>query len=98
MSKAFDKIAAGMQDAIAFANGAADRDAYVVHVPEKVDVRAIRKAMDLTQAQFAGRFGFSAAAVRDWEQERRQPEATARVLLTVIAKEPDAVLRALQPA
>ena len=44
---------------------------------------------------FAEQFGFTVAAVRDWEQRRRRPERTASMLLRVIDKEPEAVLRAL---
>ncbi|HEX7760289.1 MAG TPA: NadS family protein [Caulobacteraceae bacterium] len=99
MSKrAFDKIMAGLSDAVAIAEGRADPVAYRVHVPEAVDVKAIRHKLGLSQAAFAARFGFSAAAVRDWEQARRRPEASARVLLTVIDREPEAVQRALESA
>lgn len=66
-----------------------------VYIPATVDVKAIRKQTGLSQDAFAARFGFSAGAVRDWEQRRKTPEPTARVLLTVIAHEPDAVERAL---
>lgn len=57
----------------------------------KVDVRAIRRQFDLSQPDFAQRFGFSLATLREWEQGRRQPEASARVLLLVIAAHPAAV-------
>lgn len=63
--------------------------------PEKVDVRAIRSKLKLSQAEFAERFGFTPAAVRQWEQGRRYPHGPARVLLTIIDREPDAVRRAL---
>ena len=66
-----------------------------MHVPERVDVRATRKALGLSQEAFAARFGFTVHAVREWEQGRRQPERSARVLLKVIQKEPEAVRRAL---
>lgn len=49
----------------------------------------------MSQDQFGAQFGISAATVRNWEQGRRQPEGPARVLLTIIAREPDAVRRAL---
>ncbi len=99
MSKsAFDKIAAGLNDAIAIAEGRADPATYRVHAPEEVDVKSIRDRLGLTQAQFAARFGFSVATVRDWEQRRRRPEASARVLLKVIENEPEAVERALSVA
>jgi putative transcriptional regulator len=63
--------------------------------PAAVDVRAIREKMKLSQSEFAARFGFTAAAVRQWEQGRRYPHGPARVLLTIIDKEPNAVRRAL---
>ena len=97
MSKrAFDKIKAGLDDALAFAEGRGTPSAYRVHVPETVDVKAIRARLGLSQNAFAARFGFTAAAVRDWEYGRRHPERSARVLLTVIAREPEAVDRALR--
>lgn len=65
------------------------------YVPGRLDVRAIRERLHLSQAQFADRFGFPQAMVEDWEQHRRQPEASARILLTVIDREPEAVQRAL---
>ena len=67
----------------------------MVIVPKQVDVKNIRKRLGLTQAGFAARFGISLGALRDWEQNRRQPEGPARVLLTVIESEPEAVERAL---
>lgn len=95
MSKLFEEIAQGLRDVAAIERGELKPSTYRVHVPATVDVKAIRAGLRLTQDAFATRFGFSAAAVRDWEQGRRQPEASARVLLTVIAREPEAVERAL---
>lgn len=66
--------------------------------PAKVDVRVIREKLKLSQSEFAARFGFTAAAVRQWEQGRRQPHGPARLLLTIIAHEPGAVSRALKAA
>ncbi len=96
--KAFDKIMAGLEDAAAIAAGTADPDTYRVHIPATVDVKAIRERRGLTQPAFAARYGFSLAAVRDWEQHRRTPEAAARSLLIVIDREPEAVDRALSAA
>jgi putative transcriptional regulator len=66
--------------------------------PTKVEVRTIREKLGLSQSEFAAHFGFTAAAVRQWEQGRRQPHGPARVLLTIIAREPGAVSRALKTA
>jgi len=94
--RAFRKIKAGLDDALAFAEERGDRSAYRVHVPKTIDVKAIRARLGLSQTAFAARFGFTTAAVREWEYGRRQPERSARVLLAVIAREPEAVDRALR--
>jgi putative transcriptional regulator len=95
---AFDKIKAGLEDAIAIAKGEADPATYVVHVPEEIDVRAIRKAIGVNQAEFAARYGFNIASVRDWEQGRSSPTGPVRAYLMVIEREREAVERALQRA
>jgi putative transcriptional regulator len=96
MSAAGKSILTGLQDALAYAQGNITRgDAHTVHIPEAVDVKAIRKRLGLTQAAFAQRYGFELSSVRNWEQGRRQPEGPARLLLVVIDKEPEAVHRAL---
>jgi putative transcriptional regulator len=69
---------------------------FVVHVPEEVDVKALRKRLGYSQSEFSRRFGFAIDALQDWEQHRRTPDRTARILLTVIDREPEAVSRALQ--
>lgn len=60
-----------------------------------LDVRAIRKKRDLTQAAFARRYGFSLSALRDWERGLRTPDRLAELLLRVIEHEPDAIERAM---
>jgi len=67
-------------------------------VPQEVDVKAIRNRLGMTQAKFSDTFGFSLDAIKHWEGGRRTPEAPARTLLTVIDKNPAAVLTALNPA
>jgi putative transcriptional regulator len=96
--KAFDKIAEGLADAIAIARGEADPATYRVHAPTDVDVAKIRQSMGLTREAFALRFGLPLGTVRDWEQHKRKPDGAARVLLTVIDREPEAVTRALAAA
>jgi putative transcriptional regulator len=96
MSKrAFDKIMAGLDSARGYLDGTADQRRYRVHVPEKVDVKKIRKRLGLSQETFAAKYGFALSAVRDWEQGRRRPERSARILLKIVEKEPEAVSRAL---
>ncbi|MGH7034687.1 MAG: helix-turn-helix domain-containing protein [Stellaceae bacterium] len=59
------------------------------------EIKAIRRRLGLSQVQFARRYGFSVETVRNYEQGHRKPNGPARVLLRVIATEPDAVTRAL---
>jgi putative transcriptional regulator len=85
------RIVEGLERAIAWTRGEnGNVRVRVVHVPE-VDVRAVRTKMDLSQAQFATKFGFPPATLRNWEQGRSRPDAPNRVLLAVIAKHPEAV-------
>jgi putative transcriptional regulator len=96
--KLYHDIKTGLEEAIAIARGEADPSTYRVHVPSSVDVKSIRRKYGLSQAQFADRFGFSVAAVRDWEQKRKTPEGATRAFLLVIDREPEAVRRALSAA
>ena len=93
-----ERIIEGLEQAIAWTNGENDRvQVTLVHVPE-VDVREVRTKMGLSQAQFATRFGFPPATLRNWEQGRSRPDASTRVLLAVIAKHPEAVEDVLRKA
>lgn len=93
--KAFDKIMDGLTDALAYAEGDKSRGkAHEVEVPI-VDVRAARKKLGLSQDKFAKAFKINPSTLRKWEQGTRRPHGPARVLLTVIEREPEAVRRAL---
>lgn len=96
--KAFLQIKAGLEDAIAIARGEADSATYRIHVPGTVDVKALRQRLGLTQEDFARRYGFNVARVRDWEQGRSRPDGALRAYLVVIDRETEAVDRALRAA
>ena len=63
--------------------------------PRPIDVRAIRKQVKMSQLEFSRAYGISKRALQEWEQGGRQPDSAARAYLTVIAKEPLIVRRAL---
>ena len=65
--------------------------------PKPKEVRALRARLELSQTQFALMFGFSVDTVQQYEQGRRVPSGPASTLLRVIAAEPEAVIRALDP-
>ena len=66
----------------------------VVEAMPAARVRQIRKAVAKTAKEFERRFGVPARTLEGWEQGRTV-DATARVLLTVIERNPDAVAEAL---
>ena len=93
-----ESVIEGLKQAIAWTHGENDNVCVTLrHVPV-VDVREVRTKMGLSQAQFATKFGFPPATLRNWEQGRSRPDAPTRVLLAVIAKHPEAVEDVLRKA
>ena len=58
--------------------------------------KEIRQKLHMTQEQFAAQFQVPLGTLRDWEQGVRQPDSAARSYLRVIAKNPQAVIEALE--
>ena len=61
-------------------------------------VKVIRRALGLSQEEFAARFRIPLGTLRDWEQGRKDPDAAARAYLVVIGRNPSAVSEALRRA
>jgi putative transcriptional regulator len=80
------------------AEGMSKASFFGVHIPQEIDVKAIRAKLGMTQPEFARRFGFSVKTLRHWEQRQRTPEGPARAYLLVIDRDPQAVQRALRSA
>jgi putative transcriptional regulator len=59
-------------------------------------VKIIRRALGLTQEEFADRYLIPLGTLRDWEQGRSEPDQPAKAYLRVIAKEPSVTARALE--
>ena len=91
MSTFADDLIRSLNEALARAKGAGPA---IVHAP--VTPREVRTQVRLTQAQMAPLMGMSPSGYRKWEQGTRQVSGPAATLLRVIAREPEAVKRALQ--
>jgi putative transcriptional regulator len=91
MKKAFDKIAASIEDAIAFAEGDESR----ARVIKPVDVKALRQRIGKTQDEFSKDYKLPIGTVRDWEQHRREPETGSKVYLSMIEVDPEGVKQIL---
>ena len=101
MSEIGNNIIEGLQEAVAYMDGSADKKAYrkteytPLTAPITIDVKDIRKKLGLSQAVFSSAFGLSLHAVRNWEQGKRMPDPAARAYLKVISQDPELVRRAL---
>ena len=94
MARAFKGIKARSEETIAHAKGEEAGAGVRVYRPHPVDVSAPRQQLGLTQRQFAAHFGFSVAALRHWERGDCAAAGPALVLLNVIARDHESVMRA----
>lgn len=86
--KVADDILQGAREALAFAQG----KPVEVRVHSFVDVKAIRKKLNMTQRIFAEAFNFSIDTIKHWEAGRRTPDRSAQTLLKLIEQMPQSVL------
>ncbi len=89
------EIEAALGEVLSHVRGEADLSCRIVDDPAADRILALRKRLKLSRQKFADRFGLDTRALQDWEQGRRIPDRAARVLLTVIDRDPEAVVRAL---
>lgn len=81
----------------------ADRDAQpltesdIQRMRRTPQAKIIRRALDLTQEEFAARYRIPLGTLRDWEQGRAEPDQPTRAYLTLIARDPEYVNRILNP-
>lgn len=92
---------AAMTDEEAEANALADPDNPPMTQEElraaqrRPQVKVMRRALRLTQEEFAERYQIPLGTLRDWEQGRSVPDQTAQAYLRVIAKNPVGTAEAL---
>lgn len=94
--KAFEKMAEGLDEALAIARGAAKPARH--YIPAEIDIKAIRGKLALSQGDFADRFGFTVNQIKDWEQGRSRPLGGVRAYLMIIDRDPRLVLELLRSA
>ncbi len=90
-----NEVEEALGEVLKHVHGDIDLPCRIVDDPTADRIRALRKRLKLSRQKFADRFGLDARALQDWEQGRRVPDRSARVLLTVIDHDPEAVERAL---
>jgi putative transcriptional regulator len=90
----FDQVVKGIREMKRHMAGKPVRGARTTSVDEP-DVRAIRKAADISQSQFAKLIGVNLRTLQNWEQRRTRPTGPARALLKIVASNPKSALEAL---
>jgi putative transcriptional regulator len=90
----FDQLVKGVREMKRHMSGKSIRGARATVVDEP-DVRAIRRAADISQSQFAKLIGVNLRTLQNWEQRRTRPTGPARALLKIVASNPKSALEAL---
>ena len=90
------EVEGALEEVLAHVRGEVTLPTRIVDDPSQARIRTVRKRLGLTRREFAERFQLDPRTLQDWEQGRRTPDQAARVLLTVIERDPDAVARALR--
>jgi putative transcriptional regulator len=90
----FDQLVKGVREMKRHRAGKSVRGARTTSIDEP-DVRAIRKAADISQSQFARLVGVNLRTLQNWEQGRTRPTGPARALLKIVASNPKSAIEAL---
>jgi len=98
MSKSGKGIIAGAEQALAYLEGDKTKGRAHKIRESKIDVKAIRSSLKLTQEVFAERYAFSLSSVKQWETNRREPEAPIKAYLVLIQSHPNIVKKAVSKA
>jgi putative transcriptional regulator len=90
----FDQLVKGVREMKRHMAGKSVRGTRMKSIDEP-DVRAIRRAADISQSQFAKLIGLNLRTLQNWEQRRTRPTGPARALLKIVASNPKSALEAL---
>jgi putative transcriptional regulator len=90
----FDQLVKGVREMKRHLAGKSVRGTRTTSIDEP-DVRAIRKAADISQSQFARLVGVNLRTLQNWEQGRTRPTGPARALLKIVASDPKSAIEAL---
>lgn len=90
----FEQLIKGVREMKRHRAGSVVRGARVTELKEP-DIRAVREAAKISQAQFAKLIGVNLRTLQNWEQHRTRPAGPARALLKIVASNPKAAIEAL---
>ncbi|SDX86107.1 putative transcriptional regulator [Allochromatium warmingii] len=93
MSNAFIEIMSGLNDAKSHAQGQSRH--VIEHAPDCLNVKAIREKTGMNPQRFCATLGISLNTLKHWEQGSKIPRGSARILLKVVDKNPQVVIKAI---
>lgn len=93
MTDLHNDVMGALEEAVAYAKG--QKTGAIVHEVEPLDIKSIRQKVDMTQEEFAKAVGVKLPTLRHWERGDRKPTGPARVLLNLLSREPNTILRLL---
>ncbi|WP_257267132.1 NadS family protein [Endozoicomonas sp. ONNA2] len=93
MTDIYNDVMGALEEAVSYAKG--EKTEAIVHEVQPLDIKAIRSSVDMTQEEFAKAVGVKLPTLRHWERGDRKPTGPARVLLNLLSREPETVLRLL---
>lgn len=95
MKKAlFEELLQSVKEAAAIERGSA-KPSWTFEIRTPNDVTKIRNKLGVSQSRFAQLLGISENTLQNWEQGRRKPSGSARILLKVAALHPEVILEAV---
>jgi putative transcriptional regulator len=68
-----------------------------MRILKPAEIQKARERLGMSQDQFAATFHLSPSTLRKWEQGQRDPSGAALVLLWLLTKIPDEILRVMKP-
>lgn len=98
-----NRLIESMKEAVEFAKGdkskgktTKHKTVKAVNIPEYINPREVRKALNMTQEEFAARYGFNLYTLRNWEHNRRHPDQAVLAYLYAISKHPQEIENSLR--
>ena len=88
------RLIAGAKEALEHVSGEIQLECYTL--PGPLNVKAIRQKSGMSQAKFAAAFALNPRTLQQWEQGKAEPDGAVRAYLTVIDRNPSAVVDALR--
>ncbi len=92
------RLIESMKEAVDFAKGNKNKGRVshhkvvkAIHIPDDINPRAIRQALQMTQEEFSARYGFNLYTLRNWELNRRHPDQAVLAYLYAISKNPQQI-------